>query len=417
MNRKNASLNPSVIIALFILLILLLFCHQTVQAAETPQRGQTKSLTIAVASDLHLNPENNYGVVVNPLVYYNMEITDALFYDAIRQKADILLLTGDLTEAGGEKAHRTLVQKLRKAKAAGLRTYVLPGNHDLTKGEAEQFSELYKEFGYADACSRDTDSLSYSLLPNGDAAGSLMLLMLDTDGYTMRTNGAYVSDITLEWIEEQLKQAQKKQLQVLGAGHYSLLTGQTTEFTGDKELTALLKKYQVPLYLCGHLHGRKVSSDQNLTELVTEQLTAYPCSYALLNAEGDNAYRYNPRRIDVSSWARETGQTSPDLLDFDTYAENVFLERSEETIRLLKSKQYLSRRKTKQAIEFFRQVQKEHLQGTLPAHKKEILKSPGYKAFMKIAEGTTYGRWIPEYIESASPYTGGFQLRGYQLSQ
>ncbi len=93
-----------------------------------------------------------------------MEITDALLSDVIRQNADVLLLTGDITNSGGARAHTALSQKLEAAKTQGLQTYVLPGNHDLTKEQTEQFAELYKDFGYADAYSRDLDSLSYSLI-------------------------------------------------------------------------------------------------------------------------------------------------------------------------------------------------------------------------------------------------------------
>lgn len=159
--------------------------------------------------------------------------------------------------------------------------------------------------------------------------------MLDTDGYTRRTNGAYLSPKSLEWIENQLKQAAGKKQQILVAGHYSILTGQTTEFTGKEALIALLKKYHVSLYLCGHLHQRCVSSEDTLTELVVDQAIAYPCSYALLNIEENSHYKYSPRKIDVSAWAHETKQISQDLLNFDEYLEKVFNERCEETVRLL----------------------------------------------------------------------------------
>ncbi len=394
-----------------ILLLFLCIGHKTVWA-----ESETRFLTIAVASDIHLNPDNQYGVVTNPLVFYNMEIADALIYDAIHQNADILLLTGDNTDAGGNQSHQALIQKLRTAKTQGLRTYVLPGNHDLSAEGAEQFAKLYQEFGYADAYSRDSDSLSYSLIVDDYDSDTLMILMLDTDGYSRRTNGAYVSDITLEWIEEQLKQASEKKLDLLVAGHYPLLTEHVTDFTGKEALIALLREYQVPLYLCGHLHGRSVSYDKGLTELVVDQVTSYPCSYALINMEADHSLRYSPRKIDVSDWAHETKQQSPDLLNFEDYSENLFNERCEETVLLLKGEKYLFQSTTKKAIEFFKQVQKEYLLGTLSDHKKEIMKGSGYKAFMKIADGTTYGRWIPKHIESATPYTAGFYLKDHRIN-
>lgn len=436
-NKQTRKIFPGACrsICFLFLILLISLVSQTARAEEqSVERGKIaenrrESFTIAVASDLHLDPEPS-GFMVNPLFQYNMEITDALLYDVIRQNADVLFLTGDITNSGGERAHTALIQKLEVAKEQGLQTYVLPGNHDLTKEQTEQFAELYKDFGYADAYSRDTDSLSYSILINTGAnstnstagessdtgaSADLLLLMLDTDGYTYRTNGAYLSETSLRWVEEQLKKAADKKYEILVAGHYSILAGQTTDFVGKEALIAILEKYQVPLYLCGHLHQRYVSSQNHLTELVVDQSIAYPCSYALINKTGKNDYQYSPRKIDVSAWAHESRQTSEDLLNFDEYAENIFLERSEETILLLKGKHYLSKRKTRQTIEFFRQVQKEYLDGTLSEHKKEIYKSPGYKTFMKIADGTTYGRWIPTFIENASPYTAGFRLKDNML--
>lgn len=395
-----------------ICLFLFLFYGSTYAAQNDASAGIEKTLSIAMASDLHLDPENRYAGMVNPLVMYNMDIVDALFFDVIQQKADLLLLCGDITNAGRMTQHEALVQKLKTVEDAGIPVFVLPGNHDIGEGEAELFSQMYAEFGFQDACSRDTDSLSYSIVLD-----DLLILMLDTDGYTNRTDGAFLSDITLTWIHEQLKQAKEKKQQVLVAGHYSLLTGQSTEFTGQGELLYLLEEYEVPLYVCGHLHQRNVSSANSLSELVVEQVSAYPCSYALLYKEGENEYRYTPRRIDVNAWAKETGQTSSELLDFNTYEETVFRERCEETVQLLKGDKWISGKKMKQATDFFRDVQQEYLEGSLYDHKEDFLKHPGYKIFMTLAEGTTYGRWMPVFLENAGPYTAGFVLKDHQLSR
>ena len=378
---------------------------------QQPNHNTQSNLTIAIASDLHLDPENQYGGVVNPLVLYNMDIIDAMLYDVVKQQADILLLCGDITNSGRVKQHEALTTKLRTAEEQGVKIYVLPGNHDIGEGEAELFVSYYEDFGFSEAYSRDTDSLSYSVI-----LGDLMILMLDTDGYSRRTGGAYVSNATLSWIEEQLQLAADQNLQVLTAGHYSLLTGQSTEFVGQDSLAALLEKYRVPLYICGHLHQRNVTSGNHLTELVVEQVLSYPCGYALLHQEGENEYHYSSRAIDVTAWAKATGQTNPELLNFNEYEEKVSRERSRETVEALKGNQKTSKKKIEQATEFLWSIQQEYLQGTLYDHKKEIEKDPGYKAFMKLADGTTYGRWIPVFLEKAGPYTAGFYLKDNQLT-
>lgn len=401
------------------LLLLLLLCIDLcvyAQEINANAPGQTQmqaasSLTIAVGTDLHVDPENRYAGVINPLVTYNIELTRAFLEDVQAQDADLLLLCGDITNGGREVQHQALIRELEKARKAGLPIYVLPGNHDLGDITQEQFAKLYADFGYRDAYSRDTDSLSYSIL-----IGDLLILMLDTDGYSGRTGGAYVSEKTLAWIRSQLELAKQNHWEVLSAGHYSLLTGQTTEFIGQEEMTALLEAYDVPLYLCGHLHQRSVALSKVLTELVVEQMISSPCGYALLSKVGYDHYRYQPRLVDVAGWAKRSGVTDPNLLGFQTHVEKIFREKSREVIKVLNEGQKVSPQEERQAIEFFRIMQKSYACGELYQYLEELYAHPGYPAFTKISEGTTYGKWIPIIMESAVPYTIGFELKSHEIT-
>ena len=140
-------------------------------AVTVPPKGA--GLRIAVASDLHLDPDNTDHSGLLAQASYSMELVDALLWDAHRQGSDILLVTGDLVNGGKPHRHAALTEKLRQAEAEGTDVYVLPGNHDLAPVTQTEFAEAYAAFGYGEARSRDRNSLSYSVTRDG-----LMLLMM-----------------------------------------------------------------------------------------------------------------------------------------------------------------------------------------------------------------------------------------------
>ena len=127
------------------------------------------------------SPQSDGGSGEGAAANYSTELVDALLWDAKRQGADLLLLTGDLVRNSDGKAyrHEALIEKLRKAEETGLSVCVLPGNHDLAPIGQTEFAALYSAFGYDDAYSRDPASLSYCI-----ERGGLLLLMMDCGGYS-----------------------------------------------------------------------------------------------------------------------------------------------------------------------------------------------------------------------------------------
>ena len=119
--------------ALLLLVVLLSGCGGTaidLSLPELPPVPAAQGLRVAVASDLHLNPDYTESSEGDAAAY-SLELTDALLRDVREQGAQLLLLTGDLVNGGKENRHEALLEKLRGAEAAGLAVYVLPGNHDL----------------------------------------------------------------------------------------------------------------------------------------------------------------------------------------------------------------------------------------------------------------------------------------------
>ena len=268
------------------------------------------------------------------------EIIDAFLAEAIAQKPEALLLTGDLTFNGALLSHTALAAKLHAAEEQGLRIYVLPGNHDLDNpsaasfsGEsftrvasatAEDFRRIYADFGFDEALSIDTDSLSYVAALNEDTR----LLMLD---FNTRHDPCGISDKTLAWVGAQLKDARDAGMKLLTAGHQNIF--QLTMFRAGyviqnaEKLAALFREYGVTLYLSGHLHCQHWKTEDGLTEIATSALSVSPCQYGVLKVTGDTL-RYETRETDVSAWAKAQGRTEKDLLDFQTYAADFFDSRN-----------------------------------------------------------------------------------------
>ena len=384
---------------------------------ERPEDG----LRIAVASDLHLDPDNtdHSGVMVQ--ASYSAELADALLWDAEAHGSDVLLLTGDLVNGGKTYRHEALTAKLRQAEADGLRIFVLPGNHDLAPVGQQEFQELYWDFGYGEAFSRDRTSLSYSVILD-----RVMLLMLDTAGYRAgaidlpgaaerSSNEAFLSAATLNWAERQLEEAQRRGLRVLCAGHYNLLTSLSREpgsgfylENGDR-LAALLRSYGAPLYLSGHMHIQTVLQEDGLTELLTEYLLSYPTGYSMLDLTQEEL-RFTPVRIDVEGWARESGQTDRALLSFSSWQQENLRRYCESAVQAMAGKNPLREDEVQDAADFFYAVMVAYWDGTL-AEKREILQTmPGCRPFFRCAEGFSYGWWLQDLMENASPLLQGFRI-------
>ena len=387
-----------------ICLMLLALC------APAPVCAASSSLTIAAATDLHVNPASQTKGPVNPLEPCHMQIVDAFLCDVAARGTDVLLLLGDITNKGRIAQHAALLERLRAAQKSGLVILALPGNHDIGEVDSVTFAGLYQDFGYGRAYSLDDASLSYSVLLDGR-----LFLLLDTNGYSGHRDTAFLTDRTLGWMERQLTVAREKGWQVIAAGHYPLCTGHSTPFTNGERAVGLLEAYGVPLYLSGHLHKRCVTVQGSLTELVVDQTIAYPCAYATLTLDADGGIEYRPQRIDVSGWARQAGVTDPNLLDFDAYQAQLERERCVTVVDRIRRDQPIDDASLRQAEDFFIQFSECRAQGTVSRYSGALRSHPGYDILIRLSEGTIYQRWIPSVVADAVPYTTGFTLRDGQI--
>ena len=295
------------------------------------------------------------------VVKYLPQLLDAFMDQVIAEKPTALVLSGDITMNGEKINHEELARKLGKVQEAGIpvlvipvekagvQVVVIPGNHDINNPNAavyfgdektstdsvtpEEFYDIYHMYGYDQAISRDSASLSYVY----QLDERNRLLMLDSCQYEPKNMvEGQLKVETLRWADEQLKKAKEDGMNVLPIGHHNLLAQSrmyTTQcaMNNNGDVIELFQKYELPLYLSGHLHVQRIRKHKaepgaaddsyGIMEIVTDALSIPPCQYALLEWKRDGSMEYSTKAVDVSAWAARTGSQNPDLLDFEGWSE------------------------------------------------------------------------------------------------
>ena len=313
---------------------------------------------LALATDLHyqsaqagdggpafqLFVERSDGKVIQ----YLPELLEAFLDEVIEEKPSALVLSGDITMNGERMNHEELAGRLARVQDAGVQVLVIPGNHDINNGHAavyygaekesvdsidgEDFYEIYRRYGYDQALSRDSSSLSYVYALDEKN----WLLMLDSCQYEPENKvEGRIKESTLAWMDEQLLKAREQGIFVLPIAHHNLLAQSrmyTTQCAMDNnsEVIDLLQKYRLPLFFSGHLHVQRVRKHKaepgvddgayGIQEIITDALSIPPCQYGEVVWDEDGSISYETRSVDVSGWARKTGSGNPDLLDFEDWS-------------------------------------------------------------------------------------------------
>ncbi len=87
---------------------------------------------------------------------YSGEIVDALLDEALLERPDALILSGDLTFEGERLSHQELAGKLKKLQDAGVQVLVIPGNHDINNTRAAAYLDETEDSDREDASSYRT---------------------------------------------------------------------------------------------------------------------------------------------------------------------------------------------------------------------------------------------------------------------
>ena len=372
-----------------LLFLPLWFCFLclALQPSASAEAETAEEAEIIIASDLHYispaltdNGDMFMRVLANgdgKLSQYSEEITDAFLEDVVARRPTALVITGDLTFNGALQSHLDLAGKLLRVQEEGIPVFVFHGNHDVFNRNAARFSgstferlpltmpeeirSTYAAFGYAQALSRDTDSLCYTVPLNA----ATVLLMLD---FNTLHDFCDVSVQTLRWIEEQLQQLRTEGKRVIAFGHQNLF--QHSIFSGGYvirkagEVRRLFERYNVSLFLSGHMHIQHILEKKGVTEIVTSALSLYPCRYGILSIAGKEL-SYRTQAVDVSAWARRQGRTEKELLNFDAFAESSFEDRTRSQSEAALSESGLSGQEKQKLVDYAVAVQKAVFSGDL----------------------------------------------------
>lgn len=318
---------------------------------------------MAVASDLHyMSPTmTDFGMALErytewddgKVVPYLDQITDAFLEEIVALKPSVLVLSGDISSNGEKVNHGELARKLRRVQKAGVPVAVIPGNHDINHPwaatyygndtvpsetvDADGFLEIYHEFGYDQAVSKDEASLSYLY----QVDERYWLMMLDTCIYYPENQvGGRIKSGTLAWMEQWLLKAQEQQVTVIPVGHHNLLNEsalyqEECTLQNNRQVIALLEEYGVPVYISGHLHLQRVKKNINsptadeaygIREIVSGSLSTPPCQYGILNWSEDGSLSYGTKAVDVAGWAAGRGSQDENLLNFAEYSRQFLVD-------------------------------------------------------------------------------------------
>lgn len=147
----------STVLAVMMLLV-------SVQAAFIAGAEQASTIKVATISDIRYQAgaADKDGLMLSK----SAALLDAAIAKVKASNADMLLVTGDLTNNGSKTSHQYVASKLAEVKAEGIPVYVIPGEHDVREGGTTTavskavFEDLYKDFGYSKP-QQDPNSASY----------------------------------------------------------------------------------------------------------------------------------------------------------------------------------------------------------------------------------------------------------------
>ena len=382
------------------------------QPAETQVPGQTK---MVIATDIHhlaSSLKDDGQALLNfvnsgdgKLLQYSDELLEVFVHDIQVQAPDLVVLSGDLTNNGEKESHQELAAYLAEIEKKDIPVFVIPGNHDLRNPfalgfegaerkrvdsvEPSEFVEIYQEYGYKDAVSKDPNSLSYLVQPTNDLA----LLMLDTNRYERNMEigvpnpAGFVREETLQWIEEVLSSL--KSTEIIAVMHHNAIP-HTDMFVDNfvldnsEEAMDLLAKYKVRVVLSGHTHIQDLAQDSKtgIFDFTTSAMSVYPHGYGLLSFN-QGSIKYSTKPLDVETFAKEKKWKDENLLNFTDFAPQNFVGRSEQKLAKQIPDAFTPKQK-EQMLAVMGQLNLAYFAGVEADEKEDIQLLNGYKELREV---------------------------------
>ena len=259
---------------------------------------------VMVIADPHVYPQaliaqdtatfNAYMKGQRKMVDLSEPIWHALIDTALAKQPSLVLIPGDLTRDGENESHAIVKAGLDTLRAHGIRTLVIPGNHDLPGANWES---LY--FGANDVYEKDPNSHSYAAQPLQG------LTVIGIDGSDGNAGTGKLSPSTLAWILARADEAVAQGRTIIAMAHWQILEHFDQQGTLEsacrfKEADALrdsLMAHGIHLVLTGHFHVNGITTFRDTTGLTNDSLVeistgspiTYPCPYRWLTFSEDKS--------------------------------------------------------------------------------------------------------------------------------
>ncbi|MFW5663054.1 MAG: metallophosphoesterase family protein [Bacteroidota bacterium] len=312
----------------------------------------SKEMKIAVFTDPHyFSPSlgtsgaafEQYLAMDRKLIAESQAILEATVAAIIADKPDVVIVPGDLTKDGEKVTHEEFAAYMRQIEDAGAKVYVIPGNHDVDNPasysysgnnrtlvptvSAQEFAQIYADFGYDEAKYKDPNSLSYVAEP----VKGIWLLGMDAcrykenPGKTHPVTGGRFSQETFTWIKNKLQEAKDSKIRVFGFLHHGILehfAGQksnpvSSEYVIDDcdNAASEFASLGLEIVFTGHFHSNDiVMKDYGgnvLYDIETGSTITFPCPYRVIDYDGETKFDISTKYIESINYDTQ-GMSFPD---------------------------------------------------------------------------------------------------------
>ncbi|HOK49080.1 MAG TPA: metallophosphoesterase [Sedimentibacter sp.] len=406
------------------LVLIFLLATACLKPREVPMISIDESINMYVVADPHYMSEKltedcetftNYLDTVDRMMKYTGVFLDIMEVEIKKNQPDIIVFPGDLTNNGSKVNHLEFEKRLKRMKSTGAKVYVVPGNHDINNTKAlyfkdnelhltesineDEFVEIYKNYGYGEAISRDKNTLSYLAKPYKN----LWLLMLDTTK-DYPEPGGYLNRDTLNWIVSCSDMAKEENAEIIVVMHHNLLDHSDIiweDYTVDNNTSVLNTFHEIGIkvVLSGHIHIQDIKSHTSIEtgntiyDIATSSLPVYNHQYGQLSYSPSKGYDYETRKLDVEKYALENNLEDENLLSFNDYSEKFFIKnlcrKHKESIELLD----LSDEEKQEVFKTVVEMNKKYFSGYRNEALQEQIESEGFKIVESLEEC-----FIQEYV-------------------
>lgn len=257
-----------------------------------------KYTRIVVISDLHYLSDSLYNgspyfdelikkadAKITP---YSKELLDSLITDIDNEKADAVVLLGDMSFNGERISHEEISEGFKKLDVPIL---AIPGNHDLYNLYAREYNEdgfvstdsigisVFEDIYSSPYTVKDDDSLSFIYRIN-----DINLLLLDVNASKVSNE---VSESTLNWIKDSID----KDDRTISFSHQNLLVhGLYSEdylIHNCDDVLSLYGELNIKANFTDHIHLQNIVEENDFIEVATSSVSVSPLQYGVIDVYAD----------------------------------------------------------------------------------------------------------------------------------